>query len=141
MSQRPNRRKAIPKKLRAVTALRQDGFCHSGVQTRCPCGQKLQPGFHMQHFPPLEVRVWDEVAQDTMPPSNSPQHLFGMTPDCHRKATNHPVGPHTVLNGDRHAIDKNRRLRGEVQGRPKTNWPSRSMRSDFKPRVKDVNDI
>lgn len=124
-------KKAIPKKLRAVVALRQSGVCI------CGCGARLLPGFHMQHDPPWELRPWDEATQDTIPPSNDPDHLFGMTPQCHLKQTYHPLGKHTALNSDRHAIDKNRRLRGEVgQNKPKRDWGGRGFqkRAEFTPR-------
>lgn len=131
-------KKTIPKKLRAVVALRQHGVCI------CGCGGKLLPGFHMQHDPPWEIRPWDEAEQDTIPPSNDPDHLFGMTPKCHDKQTYHPRGPHTAIDSDRHAIDKNKRLRGEVgQNKPKFVWPSRSMpkrsKEKFEPRVRRID--
>lgn len=99
------------------------------------------PGFHIDHDPPLELRGWDAVFLDTIPASNDPAHMFGMTPECHRRKTNHPVGPHTTLNSDRHAIDKNRRLRGEVQERSKKKWPSRPFGGKGQsPRVRDIKD-
>lgn len=128
------RRKEIPKKLRAVLALRHNGLCS------CGCGARLMPGFHIQHDPPLELRLWDEATQDTIPRANDPNYMFPMTSTCHVRVTNHPIGPHTVLNSDRHAIDKNRRLRGEVKGKPKRDWGKRPMRDNFHPRVKDIND-
>lgn len=129
-----NRRKAIPKKLRAVISLRQNGLC------ACGCGGRLMPGFHMDHDPPLELRMWDDVAKDTIPPANDPDYLFGMVPKHHIAKTNHPRGTHTTIDSDRHAIDKGRRIRGEVKGRPPTNWPKRSMRGPYERRVKDIND-
>lgn len=97
------------------------------------------PGFNMDHEPALELRLWDETAQDTIPPSNDPDYLFGMTPDCHRKKTNHPLGPHTTLNSDTHAIAKGRHIRGETKIKPKYNWPKRTMRQDQRLRVRDIN--
>lgn len=129
----PKRRKSIPKKLRAEVALRQGGICS------CGCGEKLQHNFHLQHDPPLDLRLWDDVAHDTIPPANSKDHLFGMTVPCHLRQTNHPLGPHTTLNSDRHAIDKNRRLRGEVKGRPTKTWPKRSMRGPERRPARDIN--
>lgn len=131
----PVRRKPIPKKLRAIIALRQNGLC------ACGCGERLMPGFHIDHEPPLDLRLWDEATQDTIPPANDPDHLFGKTPNCHRRKTNHPLGPHTTLNSDSHAIAKGRRLRGEVQGRPQKKWPSRGFsRKGHQPRVRDIHD-
>lgn len=97
------------------------------------------PGFHIDHQPALELRLWDEIAQDTIPPANSIAHMFGMTPDCHRKKTNRPLGPHTTLNSDAHAIAKGRHIRGETKAKPTRNWPSRPMRQEYR-RAKDIND-
>lgn len=131
---KPKRRKAISKKLRALVALQQGGLCS------CGCEEKLQLGFHIDHDPALELRAWDEAVQDTIPPANDPAYLFGMVPDHHRKKTNHPRGPHTTVGSDTHAIWKGKRIRGELKAKPKKAWGSRPMRSDFKPRVRDIND-
>lgn len=119
---KPKRRKSLSKAMRDFVKTRQKGLC------ACGCGAQLQDGFHLDHDPPLELRVWDDAIGDTVPPANSLQHLFGLTPDCHRRKTNHPLGDHTVLNSDRHAIDKGKRIRGEVgQNKPKRQWGSRSI--------------
>jgi len=93
-------------------------------------------GFVMDHDPPLELRAWNEETQDTIPPANDPDHLFGLTPSCNKRKTYGPRGPHTAIDSDRHAIDKNKRLRGET-GRtaPKRRWGSRKMgkRGTFAP--------
>lgn len=84
-------------------------------------------GFVMDHDPPLELREWDPIANDTIPPANDPDHLFGLTPTCNRRKTYGPRGSHTALDSDRHAIDKNRRLRGELKPKYKRPWGYRPM--------------
>lgn len=119
---KPKRRKSLSKAVRDFLKRRQKGFCS------CGCGTELHDGFHVDHDPPLELRVWDDIVKDTIPPANSLDHLFGMTPECHRRKTNRPMGNHTVLNSDNHAIWKGKRIRGEVgQNKPKWNWPKRQI--------------
>lgn len=98
------------------------------------------PGFHMDHVPALELRMWDDVAKDTIPPANDQDYLFGKIPDCHWKKTHHPLGPHTTLNSDTHAIAKGRAIRGELKDKPSRPWPKRSMRGPYERRVKDINE-
>lgn len=134
MVEKPKRRKAIPKLTRALVALRQHGIC------ACGCGERLMPGFHIDHQPALELRMWDDVAQDTIPPANDMDYMFGLIPLHHLKKTTHPRGPHTTLDSDIHAIAKGRRIRGEVKEKPKTDWPKRPMRGAYQRRVRDIND-
>lgn len=139
MADKPNRRKPIPKRLRAVIALRQNGICN------CGCGEKLMPGFVLDHDPPLKLREWDPVANDTIPACLDPDHLFGLTPACHIRKTNHPLGKATSFGSDRHAIDKVRRITGEVgQNKIKRNWSSRKMESrpmtqEYKAKVRQID--
>ena len=131
---KPKRRKAIPKKVRALVALRQGGLCS------CGCGEKLMPGFHIDHQPALELRMWDDKAQDTIPPANDPDYLFGMTQPCHDRKTNHPRGPHTAIDSDRHAIDKGKAIRGEFKQKRRMPWGKRPMRGYERRPAKDIND-
>lgn len=112
-----SRRKAIPKATRARVALRQHGLCI------CGCGEKLMPGFHIDHSPALELREWDPVANDTIPPANDEAHMFGMVPAHHQAKTSHPRGPHTSLGSDQHAIAKVRRLANPKPAKRKRAWP------------------
>lgn len=130
-----NRRKPFTKKLRAEVALQQNGLC------ACGCGEKLMPGFHIDHHPPLFSREWDAAANDTVPPANDKRYLFGLIPAHHIAKTNHPRGRHTTVDSDNHAYWKGRRVRGEVKGKPKRDWPSRPMRGTERRAPKDINDL
>lgn len=135
MSGKPRRRKAIPQKLRAEIALRQHGRCI------CGCDEKLLPGFHIDHDPPLKLREWDEVARDTIPPANDPYHLFAMIPGHHRRKTSHPRGPHTSIDSDQHAIAKVRRICGGNKPKPKRKWAKRKMAARPPSNVKQLRGL
>lgn len=124
------RARGIPKRLRAEIALDQGGKC------RCTdkCEEHLQPGFHIDHSPPLKMREWNNDAQDTIPRANDRRYMVGMVPEHHDKKTNGPRGPHTSIDSDKHAIAKMKRSSKMLvdkpalgEERPKSNWPSRPM--------------
>jgi hypothetical protein len=113
---------------------RQHGLC------ACGCGEPLVKGWIANHTPPLELRPWDEEAADTIPPASDLAHIEGLTRECDRKQTYGPRAKATYLNFDRHAIDKNRRLRGETKGpKFKRAWPPRSMNKTGKARVRHID--
>lgn len=131
---KPSRRKAIPKKTRAEVALQQNGVC------ACGCGEKLQPGFHIDHHPALFLRLWDEKTKDTIPPANDKRYLFGLIPEHHRRKTFRPRGAHTTIDSDNHAIHKVKHIRGEGKPKLKRDWPKRSMRGPERRPARDIND-
>lgn len=119
---KPRRRKPVTQSMRKKIFKRQNGLCN------CGCGEALVKGWIANHDPPLELRVWDEEVKDTVPPASDLSHIFGLTKECDRTQTYGPRAKATYLNSDRHAIDKNKRLRGEVKGpKLKREWASRGF--------------
>lgn len=101
---KPKRRKAIPKSVKVKIFLRQGGRC------ACGCAERLA-SIHVgefDHDPALELRDWDPIANDTIPPANDPAFLFHKTTLHHSDKTNHPRGPHTSIDSDKHKIAKER---------------------------------
>ena len=116
-------RPAIPVKIKLEVVLRQGGVDPS-------TGDRLQPlgeGVQFDHNPALQLRAWDEEAGDTIPPANSVEHLVAMNKSSHERKTNGTKA--TSAGSDKHAIAKINRLTGKTKGRPKTNWPSRPLKS------------
>lgn len=54
-------RKAIPLHVKLQVALAAMGLAESDID--------------WDHDPPIQLRVWDEAAQDTVPPCNDPAHI------------------------------------------------------------------
>lgn len=117
-------RKAIPKNIKVVVRLFQNGLC--GCRKRC--GVKLPPDgkglVEYQHEPALALRAVSWDGSDYEPPQHDPRYIFAELKDCHKTETYHPRSKATSLGSDRHAIDKTRRLRGELKPRPKKKWPA-----------------
>lgn len=131
---KPKRRKAVTRSMRDKISKRQDGLC------ACGCGEPLVKGWVADHQPPLDLRPWNEETADTIPPASDLAHIFGLAKECNRKKTYGARAKATYLNSDRHAIDKNRRLRGETKGpKFKRTWPKQTMRKAFKPRVRHID--
>jgi hypothetical protein len=78
----PGFRKAIPDKVKLKVVIRQGGNCAT-------CGEKLGKleDTQFDHVPAVQLRCWDPVAKDTVPPSNDEEHIFAKHTDCHAKKT------------------------------------------------------
>ncbi|MDQ0422372.1 hypothetical protein J2045_003420 [Peteryoungia aggregata LMG 23059] len=132
MADKPDRRKAIPLSVKLEVALRKLGLTIEQI--------------HWDHSPPLALREWDPVKQDTIPPANDPRHIELLLITDHKTKTFGRGGEKriTTAGSDIHAIAKVRRLTkaqeearrrmlaktepGEsepVNPRKKTKWPSR----------------
>jgi len=108
------RRKHIPMAVKRVVVARQDGLCS------CGCGEPLAGARgNFDHNPPLELREWDEGANDTIPPANDPNYIDALIEAHHHKKTDHPRGPHTVIGSDRHKITQSARI---ARGGHKRKW-------------------
>lgn len=92
--ERVNRRRAIPLSVKLEVALAAMGLTLADVD--------------FDHTPPLQLREWDPVAGDTIPPANDPAHIQLLTKAEHKRKTF--GGPATVADGDLHRIAKTRRL-------------------------------
>lgn len=60
------------------------------LQAKCPdCGERLGSIDNIQrdHVPPLQQRVWDAEAGDTIPAANDAAHIVVRHIDCHRQKT------------------------------------------------------
>lgn len=139
-------RKAIPTAVKLDVVIRQEGKCKA-------CGEKLGTlkDTQFDHDPPIQLRTWDEEAQDTVPPSNDPEFIFAKHDDCHQAKTTGRRGTSKLnaIDGDQQRIAKLRRQEekrqeefrrsllsrdGEeppppVKTKPKRKWPKRPLRS------------
>jgi hypothetical protein len=84
-------------------------------QSHCPdCARPLDDMDEVQadHCPPLQLRVWDEDAGDTVPAANDPLYIVMRHTDCHRRKTTGRKGESelSVGGGDQSEIAKTRRL-------------------------------
>ena len=73
--------------------------------------------FH--HDPPLALRLWDDAAQDTVPPANDPAHIRVLLVSEHRAITTGRRGESDLSvsgNGDVSKIAKSRRLERDHEG-------------------------
>jgi hypothetical protein len=80
--------------------------------TRCPdCGAPIgsTANGRLDHDPPIQLRVWDEEAQDTSPPANDTSCLIWRHIDCHAIKTS---GRRTkaAAEGDQTEIAKTKQL-------------------------------
>lgn len=121
-SNRP-KRKAIPKRVKVLVRLLQNGLCGC----RKKCGAKSPPDglglVDLQHEPPLALREVNEAGTDYIPAQHDPNFLYAELKACHREESYHPRSKATSIGSDRHAIDKTRRLRGELKPKRKKAWP------------------
>lgn len=123
----PHRRKYIPLATQLHAALIQLGLEPHECQ--------------LDHDPALELRVWDEAANDTVPPANDPHFLIWRPTAEHRRKTSgrHGESKLSIRDGDVQKIAKTRRLEkkqaeyrarllAKETGKPtpkKSGWPSR----------------
>lgn len=129
MSDRPKVRKAIPDRVKLQAALRRFGLTTKDVQ--------------FDHNPALELRPYNALTGDTIPPANDPDHIDMLLVDEHKVKTFGRGGEKRVstADGDIGKIAKVRRLTaaqeesrrrmlakdaGETPGR-KSKWPKRSF--------------
>jgi hypothetical protein len=78
----PGWRKAIPDKVKLRVVIRQDGKCAT-------CGERLGTleASQFDHVPAVQLRIWDPVVKDTVPPSNDVDSIFAKHIDCHAAKT------------------------------------------------------
>ena len=74
----PGFRKAIPLTVKLKVVLRQNGKC-----TFCKEHLGDLEGLEFDHVPALQLRIWCEEAQDTIPAANSVDHIEAKHIDCH----------------------------------------------------------
>lgn len=75
-------RKAIPVLVKLKVVLRQDSKCVT-------CGEPLGKleCTEFDHIPAIQLRIWDEEAKDTVPPSNDESCIFAKHENCHDAKT------------------------------------------------------
>ncbi|WP_316207518.1 hypothetical protein [Bradyrhizobium sp. SZCCHNR3118] len=78
----PGFRKAIPVTVKLRVVIRQDSKCTT-------CGERLGKleDTEFDHFPALQLRCWDPIAEDTVPAANDEGHIFAKHVDCHAAKT------------------------------------------------------
>ena len=84
-------------------------------QLRCPdCGRHLGSMSEVQadHSPALQLRTWDAVAGDTVPPANDPDFIVLRHISCHRAKTSGRV-TRARAEGDVTEISRTNRLADE----------------------------
>lgn len=99
-----NRRRPIPLLVKLQVALRQLGYTVNEI--------------HWDHTPPLALREWDPVAQDTIPAANDPNHIRILRIEDHKAVTTGRRGESDLsisFNGDVSRIAKARRLSKEEE--------------------------
>lgn len=127
MSDRPKVRKAIPDRVKLQAALRRFGLTTKDVQ--------------FDHNPALELRPYNALTGDTIPPANDPGHIDMLLVDEHKVKTFGRGGEKRIstADGDIGKIAKVRRItaaqeearrrmlakdEGE-EPKPKSKWQSR----------------
>lgn len=98
MADAPKRRKAIPDKVKLTAALRRFGLTTADVQ--------------FDHNPALELRPWNPLTNDTIPPANDPDHIDMLLTAEHKTKTFGAGGEKRIstADGDIGKIAKVRRL-------------------------------
>lgn len=100
-------RPSIPTSVKFECVVNQEGCCLS-------CGKKLGKWTDTQfdHVPALQLRGWDEVAHDTIPPANDPGSIHAIHKDCHAVKTHGRKGESRLSKsgGDISEVAKLRRL-------------------------------
>lgn len=149
----PGFRKAIPALLKLEVVLLQRAKC-------AKCGTRFGTLAETQfdHVPAIQLRIWDPVAKDTVPPSNSILHIEAKHVDCHAIKT---FGTKATKRGaDVTEIARLKRLtKGQEEFRrrilaksdpdtsadqpkakPKKQWPSRPFPNRKKGKRRDGSD-
>ncbi|WLB84933.1 hypothetical protein [Bradyrhizobium elkanii] len=135
----PGFRKPIPVTVKLKVVIRQDSKCAS-------CGERLGKldDTEFDHVPALQLRCWDPVAENTVPPANDEEHIFAKHVDCHAaktfgsKASKRGADVTEIARTKRIAKDTEefrRRMLAKVdpdvelprEKRPKRAWPKRSF--------------
>lgn len=105
-------RKDIPCHVKVDLVLRQSGLCHT-------CGELLAASAETQfdHVPAVQLRAYDPEAKDTIPASNSIDHLHAKHKDCHLAKTTGRKGESKLnaVHGDVAEIARLRRLTTEQE--------------------------
>lgn len=98
MADSQKRRKNIPIMVKLQVALRELGLTIEEV--------------NWDHSPPLALREWDPVREDTIPPANDPNHIHILRIEDHKTKTFGKGGEKriTTAGSDIHAIAKVKRL-------------------------------
>lgn len=99
------RKKPIPPWIKRDVLKRQGNICI------CGCCESVSMTDDFDHHPAVATRPLNDAGTDTIPPQLDPDYIFARVRGCHKTKTYHPLGPHTSLNSDRHAIDKIKRIR------------------------------
>jgi hypothetical protein len=105
-------RPAIPARVKVDVVIRQRGKCTCGCNK--PLSSLDETAF--DHHPPLANRPHNSDGSDTDPPANDPRFITAMRKKCHEQKTNHPRGPHTSIDSDKHAIAHTDRLQAKHNG-------------------------
>jgi hypothetical protein len=97
------RRKAIPDRVKLTAALRRFGLTTADVQ--------------FDHNPALELRPWNPLTNDTIPPANSPDHIEMLLIAEHKVKTFGAGGEKRIstADGDVGKIAKVRRLTAQQE--------------------------
>ena len=125
-------RKAIPLKTKVESLLFSLGLTAGGIE--------------WDHDPPLAMRTWDPLAQDTIPPANDPRFIVARPIEHHRAKTS---GPKTKASGrgsdqteiarTHHLAEAQESFRRAILNKQsgaartaKSRWPKRKMQSRSK---------
>jgi hypothetical protein len=76
-------RKTIPLRIRYLVLIRQGGLDPDDGKPLDP----IREGIEFDHRPPLQTRIWDEEAEDTIPPASHPDHIFARRRHAHGAAS------------------------------------------------------
>jgi hypothetical protein len=76
-------RKIIPLRIRYLVLIRQGGLDPDDGKPLDP----IREGIDFDHRPPLQARIWDEEAEDTIPPADDPDHIFARRRHAHGAAS------------------------------------------------------
>ena len=119
-------RKTIPLRVKREVLARQGGRCSCGCNQAVGLTRK-RDDTDWDHSPALWSREVDEAGTDYIPAQNDPRYINARRTGCHREKTSGRAA--TSAGSDVNGYWKNRRLRGELKGRPKRRWPSREIPS------------
>ena len=106
----PGYRPAIPIATKFEVVMRTEGHCEKCWEKLCTWNET-----QFDHRPPLQMRCWDPVTGDTLPPANDVAFIEAAHKDCHATVTTGRRGTSKLSKrgGDISEVAKTKRLTAE----------------------------
>jgi len=104
-------RKSIPLRVRYQVLIQQRGLDPDDGEPL----DAIREGVDFDHRPPLQARIWNPDTEDTIPPSNHPDHIIARRPEAHDAASAADLRIEAKVRRLRRAEEEHRQA---VGGRP-----------------------